>query len=127
MVIVLVPMVKLKLGSSPDVVVVVPEPVVSVGVDVGVVVVVVDDGAVVVDVVAVVRDVEVLDGAGPVLPPLSNISNRISTNRSRMMAPNNTNAHGLRYQGLGGFSGGPGGGPPGGCWPYPGYWAGWSE
>lgn len=119
-VIVLEPIVKLKLGSAPDVVVLVLEgPDVCVGVVVAVVVGVVDVGLLVV-VLAAVWDVVVTEGAGPVLEPVvSNISKTISTKRSRRMAPNTTNAHGLRYQGLGGLSGGPGGGPPGGCCPYP--------
>jgi hypothetical protein len=81
-----------------------------------VVVGVVDDGVVVV----------VVTGVGEVLgtgvnglvvgpePPKN--TKTTSTKSSTTSAPNNTNAHGERYHGRAGLSGG-----PGGCWPYGAY------
>ncbi len=116
MVIVLVPIVKLMLGLSPDdVVVVVPDSVLSVG-EVDSVVVGADEGVVVAVVVAV-REV-VGPGGDGLEPEPPNSTKTISTRRSRARAANKTHAHGLRYHGRGGSCGGPGGGPPGGCCPY---------
>ena len=112
--------------------------VVVVVVVVGAVVVVV--GAVVVVVVSVVGDCdaevvvvavrEVLDigptGLGVEFEP-PKIKKTISTKRSAPRAPNPTSAQGLRYHGTPGRSGGPGGGSPGGCRPYPPWPVGWSE
>ena len=81
-----------------------------------VVVGVVDDGVVVVDVTGVCGLLGTgVTGAG-VEPEPPKISKTISASSSTTKAPNNTNAHGERYHGRGGFSGGPGGG----C-PYPPY------
>ena len=114
--------------------------VVVVVVVVGAVVVVV--GAVVVLVVSVVGDCDaevvvvvvavraVLDtgptGLGVEFEP-PKIKKTISTKRSAPRAPNPTSAQGLRYHGTPGRSGGPGGGFPGGCCPYPPWPVGWSE
>jgi uncharacterized membrane protein YgcG len=122
------------------VVVVVVDAVVVVVVVVGAVVVVV--GAVVVVAVSVVGDCDaevvvvvaavraVLDtgptGLGVEFEP-PKIKKTISTKRSAPRAPNPTSAQGLRYQGTPGRSGGPGGGSPGGCCPYPPGPVGWSE
>ena len=114
--------------------------VVVVVVVVGAVLVVV--GAVVVVVVSVVGDCDaevvvvvaavraVLDtgptGLGVEFEP-PKIKKTISTKRSAPRAPNPTSAQGLRYHGSPGRSGGPGGGSPGGCCPYPPRPVGWSE
>jgi uncharacterized membrane protein YgcG len=55
------------------------------------------------------------------------IEKTITTKRSAPRAPNPTSAQGLRYHGTPGRSGGPGGGSPGGCCPYPPWPVGWSE
>jgi len=89
-----------------------------------VVVGVVDDGVVVV-VVAVCELLGSGVNGGVVGPEPPNTSITISTSSSTTRAPNKTNAQGERYQGRGGFSGGPGGCCPyagfsGGCCPYAG-------
>ena len=85
-------------------------------------------GTVVVVVVAAVRAVLDIGPTGLEVefePP--KIKKTISTKRSAPRAPNPTSAQGLRYHGTPGRSGGPGGGPPGGCCPYPPWPVGWSE
>ena len=107
------------------VVVVLPDSVVVVGavvvVVVGTVVVVAlsvlgDSDAEVVVVVPAVR--AVLDtgatGLGVEFEP-PKIKKTIRAKRSAPRAPNPTSAQGLRYHGIPGGSGGPGGGSPGGC------------
>ena len=132
---VFVPIVKLTLVLVPVLVlVVVVGSVVSVvvsvvvGVVVAVVVVVVVDGVVVGVVVAVVVRVVVsgVNGLSSELEP-PKTSRMISTRMIAPSAPNRISAHGLRYHGTCGSSGGPGGGAPGGCWPYALYAVGCSE
>jgi hypothetical protein len=122
--VVLVPVLVVVVVSSLVVSVPVVVVVVSVVVVVVSVVVVVGDGDVVVVVVVTgVRGVVVVTGVNFPLssefdPPKT--SRMISTRMIAARAPNRTSAHGLRYHGTGGCSGGPGG-SPGGCWPYPLY------
>jgi hypothetical protein len=124
-VLVLVPVLVLVLVLG-EVVVVVVDSVVVVVVGVVVVVVgalvvvdsVVDEGERVVVVGVAVR--VVVSGVNGLLllelePP--KINQTINTKRIAARAPNPTSAHGLRYQGIGGSAGGPGG-LSGGCWPY---------
>jgi hypothetical protein len=76
-----------------------------------VVVSVVDEGERVVVVGVAVREVVVSGVNGFLLLELEppKISQTINTKRIAARAPNPTSAHGLRYQGIGGSAGGPGG------------------